>query len=134
MAALSDVSQLALYPGSQITALQSYLLLFQFSIRHSLTARSFAELLQLIAVHLPATATIPTFVHKLKRVFLECFPDSQAISHFYCNFCHRPLPSGSSRCSGYGCSGEGHPDAFITVPVGPQIKRMMGGEGSICLF
>ena len=30
--ALSDITQLALYPGSQITALQSYLLLFLFSI------------------------------------------------------------------------------------------------------
>ena len=72
-APLAAISQLPLYPGSQITALQSYLLIFQFAIRHSMTTKSFTELLQLLSVHLPVTATIPKSVHKLKRVFMECF-------------------------------------------------------------
>ena len=111
-ARLSNISQCALYPGAQISALQSYLLLFRFSVRHSLTTKSFTELLQLVSVHLPASAKIPTSVYKMKQVFLECFPDSQATRHFYCDCCHRPLPSASSRCSGYGCSGDGCPAAF----------------------
>ena len=50
--ALSDISKRALYPGAQISSLQSYLQLFQFSIRHSLTTKSFTELLQLLFQHL----------------------------------------------------------------------------------
>ena len=126
-APLAAISQLPLYLASQITALQSYLLIFQFAIRHSMTTKSFTELLQLLSVHLPVTATIPKSVHKLKRVFMECFPDSHAISHFYCDCCHRPLSSASSSCLGYGCSGEGHPAVISTVPLGPQLKRRMGG-------
>ena len=128
LANLASISQCSLYSGPQITTLQSYLLIFQDAIRHSLTMKSFTELLQLLSVDLPPTATILRSVHKLKRVFVECFPDSQVNNHFYCDCCHRPLPSASATCSEYGCSVEGKTAVFITVPLGPQLKRMMGGE------
>ena len=115
-----------LYPGADLSSLQSNLLLFQFAVRHSLTAKALTELLQLLAVHLPRGAVIPKSVHSLKQFFVDSFPESQAIQHSYCSCCQRPLASTSASCHGSGCSG-GTPGVFITIPVGPQLKRMMEG-------
>ena len=55
-----------------------------------------ATVLQLVSVHLPVNSSVPTSVHKLKKVILECFPDSRTTSYFYCDFCHRPLLSATN--------------------------------------
>lgn len=62
-----------LYPGSQICILMTYLLIFQFSIQHSLTESALKELLLLISVLLPVQASFPKSVWKLKHFFLKYF-------------------------------------------------------------
>ena len=118
--------QTALYAGSAITSLQSNLLIFQYAIRHGLTAKAFTELLQLLSVHLPQKASIPKTVHSFKRFFIDAFPEAQAVQHFYCSCCQRPLSSPTASCFGSGCSG-GNNSMYITIPVAPQLKRMMEG-------
>ena len=39
-----------LYDGADITVFQSYFLLFQYAVGHSLTSKAFSELLQLLTV------------------------------------------------------------------------------------
>ena len=116
-----------LYPGAQLSTFQSHLLVFQYAIRHSMTTRAFTELLQLLSVHLPRGAAVQKSVHSLKRFFVECFPEAQALEHYYCNCCQRPLPSSEASCMGNGCSGDGHSAVFITIPIAVQLKRMMEG-------
>ncbi len=112
----------ALYPDSALTVFQSYLLVFQYTVRHSLTSKAFAELLQFLAVHTPPGARIPKSVHMLKRFFLEAFPQAKSNTHLYCSVCQRSLPTMDSKCTGNGFSG-GSPAEFITIPLGPQIKH-----------
>lgn len=112
-----------LYPDSQLSSFQSLLLVFQYAIRHSLTKKAFTELLQLLSVHLPPGAKS---VHSLKQVFVEAFPEAKAEQHLYCSCCQRLIPLGAPSCVGDGCSGS-PPAVFITLPVGPQLKRMMEG-------
>lgn len=80
-----------LYPGAQVTAFQSRLLVFQFAVRHSLTTKAFTELLQLLRVHVPRGSAVPTSVHSLKRTFVQAFPETEAIHHVYCGCCQRHL-------------------------------------------
>ena len=44
-----------LYTGAKLTVLDSYLLLYQFFLRHFLSKKAFSELITLISVHLPET-------------------------------------------------------------------------------
>ena len=115
-----------LYAGSPISTLQSHLLIFQYAVRHGLITKAFTELLQLLLVHLPQEATIPKTVYNLKRFFVDAFPEAEAVQQYYCSLCQRPLQSQTERCFGNGCSG-GNCSVFITIPVAPQIKRMMEG-------
>ena len=121
-----SVSDSPLYPGSQLSTFQSHLLVFQYAIRHSLTKKAFTELLQLLSVHLPPGAGIPKSVHSLKQVFVEAFPEAKAEQHLYCSCCQRLIPLGATSCVGDGCN-HGSPAVFITLPIGPQLKRMMEG-------
>ena len=66
-----------LYETSRITVFESYLLLFQYAIKNSLTLKAFTELLQLVSAFLPSSAQIPSSVHHLKQVFIRLFPHAQ---------------------------------------------------------
>ena len=61
-----------LYKGAPegLTDYVANLLLFQFSVRHSLTAKALEELLMLLSAMLPADAKLPKTVHQLKKIFL----------------------------------------------------------------
>lgn len=113
-----------LYPGALLTVFQSYLLIFQYAVRHSLTTKVFTELLQLLSLHTPQGAGLPKSVYKLKHFFIQAFPEANCIAHPYCSYCHRPLPLLDAGCAENGCGG-GRPTEFVTIPLGPQIKRMM---------
>ena len=119
-----SVKNSLLYPDAQLTISQSRLLVFQYSLRHSLIKKAFTELLQLLSVHLPPKSCMPTSVHKLKQVIIEEFPEVTVEEHHYCTFCQRLLQSDSQLCQGEGCSG-GRPAVFITLPLEPQLRRMM---------
>ena len=121
-----DIDKTPLYPNSQLTAFQSYLLTFQCAVRHSLSVKAFTELLKLLSVHAPKGAGIHTSVHNMKRYFLETFHNANPVHHAYCSPCQRPLESVDSSCAGRGCQG-GRPSVFITVPIGAHIKRKMEG-------
>ena len=115
-----------IYPGAVLTVIQSYLLIFQYIVRHSLTTKAFTELLQLLSVHVPLAASIPKSVYSLKRFFVHAYPECNSIQHWYCSCCQRPLPAANAVCTGSGCAG-GPPAVFITIPLGPQIRRLMEG-------
>lgn len=116
-----------LYQDAPLTAYHSNLLLFQYALRHGLTNKAFTELLLLMSVHLPRGSKVPKSVHQLKRFFLETYPEAEAVRHFFCFYCQRPLVSHTSVCTGNGCPGGNSPAVFITVPLGPQIKRKLEG-------
>ena len=59
-----------------------------------------------------------TYPQKLPHFFVDAYPQSQPVQHFYCSCCQRSV------CTGNGCTG-GRTSVFITVPSGPQLKRMM---------
>ena len=104
----------ALYSGAKLTVFQSYLLIFQYTVRHSLSTKAFTELLQLLSVHAPRGAAISKSVHNMKRYFLQVFPEANTVQHAYCSSCQRSLPSVASSCGGSACQG-GHPAMYITV-------------------
>ena len=112
-----------------MTVFKSYLLTFQYALRHSLTMKAFTELLQLISVHTPKGTAMPSSVLNLKKYFVDAYPSASAVQHAYCSSCHRPLASIESSCDGDGCGG-GSPAVFITVPVvGKMEGRQVGKNG-----
>ena len=116
----------SLYEASKITVFDGYLLLFHYVTKHSLTHRAFTELLQLVSAFLPSSVRIPGSVHRLKQLFSNIFPHSQPIIHYYCDVCLASMSQGSV-CTTVGCYGR-HQGTFLTMPIGPQIKKMMEGK------
>ena len=114
-----------LYRMADVTIYDSYLLAFQYATRHSLTKTAFAELLQLISVHLPASAPFPKSVHRIKTFFSDLFPHASPVVHEFCSFCLSPL-SGDEVCSMPNCRGVDK-GQFISLPLGPQLKKLMEG-------
>lgn len=112
-----------LYPGSQISIWMTYLLVFQFSIRHSLTESALKELLLLISVLLPVQALFPKSVRKLKRFFSEGFPKLMPTFQEYCSSCHKLLEQGTS-CTECQITKSAK---FIAVPIGSQIESKLQG-------
>ena len=115
-----------LYEASKITVFDGYLLLFHYVTKHSLTHRAFTELLQLVSAFLPSSVQIPRSVHRLKQLFSNIFPHSQPTAHYYCEVCLASTSQGSV-CTTAGCYGR-HQGTFLTVSIGPQIKKMMEGK------
>lgn len=95
---LKAASEKTLYEGAQISILLSYLLIFQFVINHSLSGKAFTELLQLLSIHLPRDAKLPSSAQKLKSFFADLFPDVTPVTYGYCSQCLALLPSPLSTC------------------------------------
>ena len=88
-----------LYDSANITILESYLLLYQFALRHSLSKKALSDLLSVLNVHLPEQArSAPSFY----RFFQVHFCDIDSTLKYYCPTCHRPLDSNDSSCPN-GC-------------------------------
>lgn len=111
-----------LYKGApaDLSVFQCHLLLFQFSIRHSLTSKALQELLLLLTVLLPHTAALPKSVRDLKRFFMDIFPEQRPTVTKYCVNCHRLLKEGELCVD---CD-VGSSD-FVNVPIGPQLKARL---------
>ena len=110
-----------LYDGAQpgLTVFLAHLLLFQFSVRHSLTNKALEELLQLLLAFLPSGAAIPNSVYQLKGFFTGKFPEQQPILQKYCLNCHRLLKEDTL----YQCdAGYSH---FVTVNLASQLKTRL---------
>lgn len=112
-----------LYEGapSDLTIFKSYLLLFQYAVRHSLTAKALQELLHLISVFLPSGAMLPKSVHQLKALFTELFPEQQPKLQNYCSVCHRLYDDeGHALCTCHAGVSQ-----FVTVSVAAQLKSRL---------
>ena len=118
-----------LYDRADVTVYDSYLLVFQYATRHSLTKTAFNELLQLISVHLPTSAPFPKSVHRIQSFFQDLFPHTAPVVHEFCSFCLSPL-SGDEICSTPNCRGIDK-GQFTSLPLTPQLKKMMEGTYSL---
>lgn len=117
---------LPLYDNAEISVFESHLLCFQFAIRHSLTAKAFSELLQLLSVHLPSSSMAPKSIYQLKSFFLNLFPHASPTVHSYCAFC-LSLCGDEGFCSTERCEG-GSKEEFISIALTPQLKRIIEGK------
>ena len=98
-----DEYEIPLFEGSEMTVLDSYLLLYQYALKHSLT--TFQEMIDLVNVHLPHAARTTT-IYKLKLFSLEHFQVCKAIVKPYCRKCHHLLISGDISVCPNGCDAE----------------------------
>ena len=110
-----------LYPDSQVTILDSYILLYEYSLQHSLTKEAFKELLQLITIHMSLNAKS---VYLLQGFFEKHFNDAKGECFYYYSKCHRSVDEGALCPS--GCSTT--ISKFLYVPVEPQLKRRLEGK------
>ena len=115
-----------LYTGAKLTVLDSYLLLYQFFLRHSLSKKAFSELITLISVHLPETTSqnAARSLYQLRQLFVTQFSDLIASPERYCSKCHFLYENDADDCP-HGC---GQPfQRFWVVSIAAQIKRMLEG-------
>ena len=114
-----------LYDDAEISVLESHLFCFQFSIRHSLTAKAFSELLQLLSVHLPSSSLAPKSIYRLKSFFIDLFPHASPTVYPYCVTCLSLLGE-EGFCLTEGCQG-GAREEFISIALAPQLRRIFEG-------
>lgn len=116
----------SLYEGCRVTILQAYLMVFQFVLKHHLSAKAFSELLLLLSALLPIGSQLPKSVYRLKHFFMKVLPGFKVVEHQYCNNCHSPIETGGT-CSNMLCTCN-KVSHFISIPLGPQLKTMMEGN------
>ena len=77
-----------IYEGAQLTVLDSYLLLYQYALRHNLTKDAFSSLISLVVGHLPRSNTViaSLSLYKLKKFFEK---HAEYPLYGYCTKCHR---------------------------------------------
>ena len=119
-----DVHNL-LYENADVTMLESYLLSFQYSVKHRLSKIAFSELLRLINVHLPQSTVYPTSAYQMKSFFMELFPHATPLIHEDCTYCLAALPD-NGVCATFNCPATGQ-GQFLTLPVAPQLRRILEG-------
>lgn len=117
-----------LFAGSRVSTLEAHFMIFQYALRHHLTAKALAELLSLLQVLAPAANLMPKSVYLLKSFFLQAFPNISVVEQYYCHFCHMPR---DHQCSNQLCTRNTF-DRFITIPLAPQLQEMMKGMGALC--
>lgn len=110
-----------LYKGAppDLTEYITNLLLFQYSVRHSLTSKALKDLLCLVAVLLPKDAKIPKSVNQLKKYFTDLYSEQQPNLQAYCPCCHKLLSKSEA------CSCPSKSEQFISIPIGPQVKARL---------
>ena len=118
-------SKTPLYPGSDVTILDSYILLYEYALRHSLTKEAFKELIQLVTVHMPSDAKSAKSVYLLQKFFEKHFNDTNGKCYYYCVKCHRAVDGEDAQCLS-GCAAR--VNKFLYVPVEPQLKQRLEGE------
>ena len=103
--------------------LHACILVFQYALKHHLSAKAFSELLLLLKVLLPAAANLPSSMYLFKHLFVELFPSVNVIECEYCKCCHMLAGSETTnpacRCDEY--------DRFVAVPIAPQLKELIKG-------
>lgn len=118
-----------LYNGapSDLTEYIMNVLLFQYSVKHSLTAIALNDLLHLLTVILPSDAAVPKSVQYLKQYFERIYAEQKPNSQQFCYQCHQLLKKSES------CECDAGISQFITIPIGPQLKvRLESTYVSLC--
>lgn len=124
--AINEQESEPLFEGSAISVMQAHILIFQFALKHHLTAKAFSELLLLLKVLAPSHL-LPQSLYLLKSFFLKVIPDVTVVKHYYCRTCHKPHNiADGNQCSNSFCTCATF-DSFIRIPLGPQIQEMMKG-------
>ena len=83
-----------LYDGASIRVVDSYLLLFQFSLRHSLSGVGFEDLIKLVSVHLPSESNCAGLsTRTLEKYFAEQLNIKPQLK-LYCDHCLRLFEDG----------------------------------------
>ena len=113
-----------IYDKADLTVIDSYVLLLQYSLRHSLTKKAFSELIQLISVHLPRSSNAAESLYKVKSLFMKMFDDIKHMPYAYCSKCHRLMDNATTCLS--GCNAD--IEEFLHIPLGPQLKRKLEGK------
>lgn len=121
--ASEEVFNKPLYHGSNITLLESYMMIMKYSLRHSLTKQALGDLLALVDAHLPVKSMVS--LYKLKNFFFQLYDDISFTSHYCCSGCQSTVKDASSKCSN-GCGKEAI--EFLAVSVEPQLKRRFAGN------
>ena len=114
-----------LYRHADVTVFQSYILAFQYSMKHSPTQSALSDLLDLIKVHLPQDTSYLKSVYEMKGFFMNLFPHAAPMIHEYCSYCLSALSS-NGVCAMPNCPGTTK-GQFITIPLTPQLRRMFEG-------
>ena len=117
-----------LYDGADLTVLESYLLLYQFALRHGISKQALTDLVSLLNVHLPRQAKSAPSFYKLKQFFEQHFDDMESRVHYYCTQCHRLVDSDKSVCPNNCRLGVSQ---FVYLPIEPQLRRKL--EGLYCV-
>ena len=113
-----------LYEGANLSVLDSYFQLMQFSLRHSLTKQAFSDLLNLVCLHLPTNPSMS--VYKLKKFFLSLFHDISFSKHRCCSSCDTLLDNNrTGTCPTPRCRGAAI--EFLSVSIAAQLKRKLEG-------
>ena len=112
-----------LYDGAKLSVFESYSLLLQYSLRHSLTKLAFSDLLQLVGQHLP-TGSMAS-LYKVKKFFLELYGDITFKLCYCCSCCHSLLEDSETTCCN-SCDGAGVVE-FLSIPISNQLKRRLEG-------
>ena len=80
-----------LFENSKISKEESQLLLFAFLFRHDLSQSALEDLIQLVNLHMPKNASIPSSKFLLKKSLNANYNIIQR--HYYCNTCNKYLGS-----------------------------------------
>ena len=113
-----------LYEGANLSVLDSYLQLMQFSLRHSLTKQAFDDLLNVISLHLPTNPNMSAY--RLKKFFLTQYHDISFTKHHCCSSCNTNLDGNTTgACSKPGCKGSAI--ELLSISIAAQLKGKLEG-------
>lgn len=66
-----DELKAPLYDGADVSVLDSYLLVYQFALKHGLSKMAIDELIRLLSTHLPRSSKAATSLHTLEKYFAQ---------------------------------------------------------------
>lgn len=123
-------SEQLLYDGADLTVMDSYLLLYQFSLRHCLTKQAFSELISLVDTHLPRSAKTVSSVYMIRKFFEANFNHIESVVHTYCSKGHRlsdDSEAATTTCKNRDCGVMNSNRTFLYVSIEQQLKNKLEG-------
>ena len=116
-----------LYAGAELTVLQSYIVMMQYKLRHSLSKKAFSKLIDLVALHLPKDAKLTQSLNAIRKRVDNLFQDVAPVKHYYCDWCSKLLGE-RNHCSNPTCTcANAKTCSLLEVPLIPQLKKRLQG-------